>query len=374
MAEDNNEPPPKRPIDVFPADDGAPPSFARESRFDPRPPGVGARAGPEAAPPPMPPPGAQPSSAGNTAGPSAAVGGFAAKSSYEGNYLLTVGKGQSGKSTFQRQLAMSLLTSTDLYSAELLTGGDWTARGMVTEWMAQYKHSRTFPAPTKVDEITEFHFRVTPHGRRKWPLDFCFLEISGETFVEFQLFGADGPAIVPSLSFLLGSPKVRPVFALMLDGEDPEGRRSSRRVGDKQIHLLDDGIFANFLAYAGQLRGRFQEVLSVAILVSKPEAAIGDHLARQTAASEERQNALYNFARSALPQTFGVLSDPARRMECVVFGVSIGEVVANGGERYVAHATFDDTQDIFAWLYGQFSQKSIVPLHSRIFRALTGGE
>lgn len=396
MADENEPPPPRKPLDVFPVDD---PEETQERvkpgpTFDPRPPGVeaaspssgyGGGQSSQPPPPPMPPPNHAPPpgggaglggagvGGGRAAPDPAPVGGFASRAAYDGNYLLTIGKGQSGKSTFQRQLAMSLLTSTDLYAAELLTGGDWTARGMVTDWMAQYNHDRTFPAPTKVDEITEFHFRVTPQRRPRDPLEFSFLEISGEQFVEFRTFGRQGPAITPALSFLLGSPEVRPIYALMLDGEDPDGRRSTRRVGEKSIHLVDDSIFSNFLAYAGQIRARFQPAPAVAILVSKPEAAIGDQLARQNASSAARQAALFKFAKKSLPQTFGVLSDPARRIESVVFGVSIGEVVPSGSERYVAHATFEDTQDIFAWLYERFSGRNIVPFHERFMRMLTGG-
>lgn len=300
---------------------------------------------------------------------------FGDRRDFRGNYLLTVGNPGSGKSTFQRQLAMCLLTSKEEFSGTLITGADWSAQNLLNRWLQEWTVRQSFPAPTKVDEVTEFAFRVTPHERKHLPLEFNIVEIAGEAFVRLQLqeTGAPvtaAPQLNPGLAALLASPNVNLVVALAVDGEIGIGQVNKDR------QLIDDLVFSTFLRLLGQLRPEgVCSPASVMIVVSKPAKALNSaDLAARSSASAHRREALEAFASQKLQQTFGILGDPSAEVGSAVFGMHIGQVVDDGaGNRTIHNPSFSDCRHAFRWAYREFTGKHTRRLFTRVVERLAGG-
>lgn len=299
---------------------------------------------------------------------------FIRQRSFEGFYLLTVGNPKSGKTTFQRQLAMCLLTQHKNYASQVVIGAEWKGMRHVNAWQIQFATNGTFPAATKADEITEFHLRTTPSLRPNGPLEFRFIEISGERFLDLVVMENGAPILPDGVNFLLTSERVKLLIVLMIDGGARVGQGIEVVVSGKKHVVLDDITFGNFLTHLGTMRPRgVGPEVSVAVIVSKPDQAIGAELARKPFTHSGRQAALLNFASEKLPATFGILK--TNRYSSAVFAMNIGQTASSQveGAPVMLKPDFSDAHAVFEWSYREFTGRHLRPWLHRLGMRLAGG-
>jgi hypothetical protein len=273
------------------------------------------------------------------------------------NYIFTVGKAGSGKSTFQSHLLRYLLEH-DEHHAEPdpeFTKDDSTYqkyRETVASWNRRWVNG-AFPERTHAGKVVEVRLMVTPikqeYKQRKLPaIPFGFLEISGEDFKTLVQAGEHLPELLPSLDAFLNSSRHTIAIIFVCQGDN---------MGD------DDFLFSQFLEYLDRrVSPQFKDRCNAVLVLANP-----DKCAHRLADALERE---YNFekldvegfVRFFTPQTYRKLKQWGRRAAIAPF--SVGDIseeeVEEGGRtemiKRIIRPSFNDVGLIYDWLYRRFTK------------------
>jgi len=265
------------------------------------------------------------------------------------NYIFTVGRAGSGKSTFQSHMLRYLLTSGDhVADPDIEHARDNpNFRRMLLDWQMQW-NSGTFPRPNEVKRVTEFRYIVTPNGGQK-PILFGFLEISGEDFKVLVDPTRSPSEILPELSDFLNNPDIKVTFLLICQGEDMNG---------------DDMLFSEFLNYLRVHTRRTNRLNSSIALILADPVTCQRRLAKRLKV-EYRGEPLDadRFVDYFTKQTAARLAAWGDRATIATFSVGKVETrMVNGEERkIITEPSFEDTRYIFNWLYEQYTGRTVGP-------------
>lgn len=273
-----------------------------------------------------------------------------------GNYLLTVGRQGSGKSTLQSYLLRYLERGMEHTLYENL--GDETehdlemrVRQKLTEWQEDWKYD-LLPRRTEMRQPIEFRFHSRPiNGRDKDLLEFSFFEIAGEDLKIDYSDDARGK-LYPSLRTFLANRNCRFQFLFIVNGQDAHA---------------DDEFFSNFLAYLRRsVSERFWKESAICLVFSYPKAAFlnlkGELKKRNepplSVTSFHTKEAQYKFIKTFLPQTFARLTEWEKEPGRAPF--HIGDIdfdfkhPTDPDRKRVRKWEPEDTRWLYWWIYTNF--------------------
>ncbi len=269
------------------------------------------------------------------------------------NYIFTVGKAGSGKTTFQSHL-LRYLTQHDEHHAEPdpeFTRDDsvyQTYRSTVAKWQKKWINGE-FPDRNFIGQVVEIRLVVEPvkpaYKANRYPtIPFGFLEISGEDFKSLIDAGESLPSLMPSLDAFLNSTQHKISIVFVCQGDN---------MGE------DDFLFSQFLEYLDRkVSPEFKKNCNAVLVLANPDACahrLADALGREFQNEPLDQEA---FVRFFTPSTFQKLKQWGQRAAIAPFAVgAIEEVVdANGAlTRRLVTPSFRDVGLIYEWLYERFT-------------------
>lgn len=285
-----------------------------------------------------------------------------------GNYLFTFGYPGSGKTTFQWFLMRYLMmegnfrTQVDIPKT---AGGedDWEARRILNEWKTQWVE-QTFPESTGAfdSDIREITIESRPLEGEKTPCRFSFLEMSGELLRMVKPEKNQAPKLSKLINSYLSNEKIKFIVVLMLHPE----------------HEENDNLFASFLSYLDRIHPGIRSRMSLAIIVVNPEKSM--EKLRQFGDAEGRKNymeindaALHTYVDAFAGESYQALTDWPDKKRTLLTCLEIGEIKRERGEQILEDPDFGDIEEIYRWIYNQFTGKRLGPtLLQRIFGAVSG--
>jgi hypothetical protein len=271
-----------------------------------------------------------------------------------GNYIFTIGPTGGGKTTFQCHLLRYLFRGGDFSAERFGEEPGEEADEILGGWYDSWDRG-DFPRRSRVGRPTVFRFRLRSLERRRWrPIDFGFLEVSGEDYAKLTDLSAPDRILPQALERHLAHPGVRIVFVFVCLGGDVEGA---------------DRLFSQFLDHLSRkVRRGFEKRASAALVIADPQHGaqlLADELARR---GEPPPPAAFDkklFVRTFLPQTHSLLSTWRRRYEIGQF--SVGRVIrvspagVTPAAWKIAGPQFTDAKAIFAWIYRRFTGRTTGP-------------
>ena len=327
-----------------------------DDRFRRRPTPPDPLPGPQGAPPPEPEPAAEPSSLGDGPLPERRRSPLLTDdlSRRRGNYILTFGYPQSGKTTFHSFLIRYLMEegpfSTKFMNRNDDGDVDFDVNRMIDVWRKEWREGR-FPKPTPVGEeqIRELSFEVRPLTGVRTPLRFSFLEVSGEMLQTVMPSETQDPSLSRVLRELLENQNIRFIILLLINPD----------VYD------NDELFTNFLNYLDNNLGfNIRERASLGIVISKPEEALEalKRLRRGYGGVHElRGEICEDFVEHFAPSSYREWYDwpnPKRKM---ISRFYLGKIESDGSEPRLVSPDFTSTRNIFAWIYHQATNERLGP-------------
>lgn len=280
----------------------------------------------------------------------------------QGNYIFTFGFPGSGKTTFHSFLIRYLMQvgpfKTEPLSRTHNGDTDYDAMRVVTKWMSEWQEGR-FPEPTPIgeDEIRELTFEVQPLQGIRTPLEFTFLEVSGEMLQTVMPTEYQDPALSRVIRQLLENRNINLIMFLLLNPE---------------VHN-NDALFFNFMNYMDKNLGfDIRERTSLGIIVSKPEEALSTLKRLRSgfeAVAEIRGDYTEDFIEAFAPSTYRIWYDWPNPKKKMLARIYIGEIKRDGQKPRLIRPDFGSVERIFAWMYFQFTGRKLGPtLWQRMIR------
>lgn len=268
------------------------------------------------------------------------------------NYIFTVGRPGSGKTTFQSHMLRYLNSGGEhvVEADPVLAKSNVEFRDLFLEWQDQWDRGH-FPRRSEAGRPLDFRYIVTPNLDGFPPIRFGFLEISGEDFIQLAQKAVAGrpPELLRSIDEFLNNPKVNIAFLFVCQGQDLKG---------------DDLLFSQFLEYVKNGVGRdFQSHCSAALIIADPETCqrrLAHRLKRPEI--EDEQLDIDTFIRQFLPSSAARLARWKHRATIATF--SVGTIVEGKNAEgkpvpLIADPSFEDAKLIYDWLYHRFTGKRI---------------
>lgn len=270
------------------------------------------------------------------------------------NYIFTVGRQGSGKSTFQSHLLRYLYTQGDHNvepDVEHARSTQSDFRNIVLTWREQWQRGQ-FPAATTIGRPSEFRYIVTPNMGKHAALPFGFLEISGEDFIQLAKPTQNGeapPALMSSIDDFLNNPKANLAFLFVCQGENILG---------------DDILFSEFLDYLKiNIRRDFEKHCSAVLVLSDPDTCQRRLARKMNLPDDGRPLDVEKFVEQFVPQCASRLAKWKNRATIATFSVgaireekdpTTGKMVP-----FIRDPSFEDAKLIYDWLYERFTGKRI---------------
>ena len=261
-----------------------------------------------------------------------------------GNYVFTVGRPQSGKSTLQSHLTRYLYQSGDYIPTPLKGNDDHAEQQAVSnevlrEWQRRWLVNR-FPERTVSKHPSEYRFHMSPEKRRNRPLEFGYFEVAGEVYKQLLASGVRKPELPESLFQFLSNPKCRFLFLFVCIGHEI---------------VEDDLIFSAFLDYLHEkFDDRFMQQSHIGIVISDPTSAI--ELLKKRRAESGRSGKLdkHEFVREFLPTTTARLKGWGNDFALAQFHVGDVKLDEDTNEPFIERPSFIDAKLVFDWIYECF--------------------
>lgn len=271
-----------------------------------------------------------------------------------GNYLLTFGFAGAGKTTFQSFLAHYITNIGDLDTNPVLnpeeTSMGWEALATYNEWMRMWQKGE-FPPSNPVDEgdIRELTFEVVPREGRQIPLEFSFLEASGELMSEVMVERSEDPHLVETLARYFGNPNINVCLCFLVDpGHGGE----------------NDLLFQNLLSFLKVNFPGLTNRISLAVLVSKPKTALKQLKLQEPGFrhhAELRGDVIEDYLEVFYPRLFKLVESWPEQDKVGVLTLHLGEVQETASGAFLVKSDFRDIEKIFEWLYQQFTGHILGP-------------
>lgn len=273
-----------------------------------------------------------------------------------GNYIFTIGKPGSGKSTLQSHLLNYLYNGEEFQITEdldyLKTEEERAELHRLRVLWDDMWRNGNFPKSTTSGRPSQYRFILTPTNKPRFPsLPFGFFEISGEDFKALYEIRDEPPQLLSSIDSFLKNPECRIAFLFVCQGNDVE---------------RDDLLFAQFLTYLGaRIDPSIKQRSSAAIVLADPdECQKRLQLARREPPVGGKLEARA-FVNQFVRQTANQLATWDNRAAITAFSVGkTAEAInpQNGlAEPYIKDPSFDNARHLAQWLYGQFTGRSLGP-------------
>lgn len=279
--------------------------------------------------------------------------------SRRGNYVFTVGRPASGKSTLQSHLTRYLYQSGDYIPTPIKTHDEMAAqqavsREVLQEWQRRWLVNR-FPERTVSKHPSEYRFHMTPEKRRNRPLEFGYFEVAGEVYRQLLAAGASQPDLPESLYQFLSNKKCKFLFLFVCIGHEID---------------QDDLVFCAFLDYLHFKFGeRFMENSHIGIVISDPTSAVELLKKRRSDSGRSGKLDKQGFASEFLPTTTARLKGWNNDFALAQFHV--GDVVLDDelNEPVIENPSFVDAKLVFNWMYQCFEGVAPEPGPTMLQRA-----
>ncbi len=277
-----------------------------------------------------------------------------------GNYIFTVGRSGSGKSTLQSHLLRYLIQGGE-HIVEL--NAEFAAKTaefnrILTKWQRNWQVG-AFPEATDVNRPREFRYHVRPLQDGLPPLDFGFVEISGEDFRDLQVAAEEGrhPVLDESLNAFLANPDCNISFLFVANGEN---------VGE------DDHLFQLFLQYLEGPRfqdRRFRSTCTAILAIANPETAalrLRKYWSESRGVDPDPESVtMVAFAETFLPGASSMLKAWDAKRRGIILPFSVGRlkrVVQDGRSvSLIAEPSFRHSKALYYWLYQHFTGRRLGP-------------
>lgn len=268
-----------------------------------------------------------------------------------GNYIFSFGFPGSGKTTFQWMMMNYLLNEGPFHSEIQIPdrdkGPDWEGRNIINTWKNQWIEGR-FPDPTASGEsdIREVQVHAKTTAGKKLASDFSFLEVSGELMRQVLPESGTAPDFSPLLSAYLANPRLKFCVILMLTPEVEE----------------NDQLFASFMAYIQKNFPGLKERMSLGVVVSKPEESL---VRLQTYGTPDGRmaydklnaEALVGYLNRFCGETYQIWATWPKASQTLLAPLRLGEIEISEGEPHLVAPDFSDIEEIFFWVFEQFTGK-----------------
>ena len=267
------------------------------------------------------------------------------------NYIFTVGRQGSGKTTLQSYIFRYLLTQREhIVTPDVeLTLRKPQYREVLREWNERWKMG-LFPDGTPAKNPVDMRWTVTPHpGNKKYrnypEISFGFLEISGEDFKSLNDMKAE---LMPSLEKFLKATPHSIAFVFVARGDSID---------------KDDDLFYEFLEYLYvYIDPAFREKCSALLVLADPDECKRILAASLGKSPDNRRLNVEGFVERFTPKIARQLEHAKWGKRAAIVPFSVGEfgkcAYDDGKERpTIIKPSFDDTRVIFDWLYEQFTHR-----------------
>ncbi|MFK8016656.1 MAG: hypothetical protein AB8G17_14580 [Gammaproteobacteria bacterium] len=258
----------------------------------------------------------------------------------DGNFVFTVGKVSSGKSTLQSFLIHRLWTDSRIVFEHAPSDGNEDNDAYLHGWVNNVANG-LFPERTGQGNIREFCIRFGHAARKKLTLN--FIEIAGEDIVSIV------PSVEPSsrqlnpfLERYLREPGINKRFVFVSDASQIGSKARAR-----ERRLQEDILFTALINHLRNPDGIALKRISILFVVSKWDQVKNDY------------RSVKHYFREHFPQTLALTTRSAQ-ISANFMPFSVGEVsVARSEEqnKNVPLIVRKDTRyiDFFiSWLYGEF--------------------
>jgi len=281
----------------------------------------------------------------------------------EGNYVLSLGLGGSGKSTFHsfllRYIEQSGTLEHEMSIPRLRSGEpDHQTRNLLNQWRSTWNRGEFVGGTPSIEAaIREIGYEVVPTSGVKARLKFGLVEVAGELLRQVQ-GGRTGKQSLPeAVHHLIANPRVNLIVLMLIHPDTPN----------------NDILLTNFIDYLDQnFPGRRQQI-SLGIVIANPDRAL-EQMIRQTGGREAspfahyqrlEDDAVFDYMKVMSP---GILSKWSAWSEKnrMITPLRLGDIQivedneGNRVQRLVA-TDYGDISKIFDWLYRKFTGKSRGP-------------
>ncbi|MFG5379706.1 hypothetical protein [Yoonia sp. R2-816] len=292
-----------------------------------------------------------------------------------GNYVLSLGLGGSGKSTFHsfllRYIEQSGKLDFEMKIPRLRSGEeDHQTRNLLNQWRSKWSRGE-FVLPTAASEaaIREINYSVVPSQGIKVPLDFGLIEVSGELLKQVQGGRTGRQSLPEAVHHLIANPRVNLVVLMMVHPDTPN----------------NDILLTNFIDYVNQNFQERRSQISLGVIIANPDRAL-EQMISQTGGDDAspfshyqrlEDQAVIDYMRTMAP---GIMAKwvawPERDRMLVPMRLGDIDFVVNPNQkgamipRLVA-PDFTDVEKVFDWLYHRFTGKRRGPtFFQRLFNSI----
>lgn len=268
-----------------------------------------------------------------------------------GNFLLSFGFPGSGKTTFQWMLMNYLMNHgpfhPDIQVRKGVDGPDWEGVRIINQWKKDWITGKLPDSnPSAESDIREVEVRVKTTSGKKLQLDFSFLEVSGELLEMVLPEEGQAPQLSEILEAYLRNPHLKFTLLLMLHPDVEE----------------NDELFPTFIKVLDHEFPGIRERMSLGIIVSKPEASI-ERLNVYGSTDGQRgyrkfdEEALHDYLNRFCGQTYQIMENWPGRTKTLLAPLYIGNTIENGGQDFLNKPDFRHIEQIFHWLFEEFTGK-----------------
>lgn len=266
-----------------------------------------------------------------------------------GNYLLSFGFPGSGKTTFQWMM-MNYLMNEGGFNPTIKVpdgpkGPDWDGRQIINSWKDQWVQGR-FPEPTRSSEndIREISVHAATTSGKKLSVDFSFLEVSGELLKMAMPEDGHVPRLGDVLEAYLGNPRLKFTLMLMLHPDVEE----------------NDQLFPSFISFLDREFPNLRDRMSLGVIVSKPEESLKrlnmyGSVTGQQGFRRFDEEALETYLNRFCGETFQILETWPDQKKTLLAPLYLGRTEDSGGAIRLVSPDFNHIEQIFLWLFEQFS-------------------
>ena len=268
-----------------------------------------------------------------------------------GNYLMSFGFPGSGKTTFQWMLMNYIMNEgpfrTEISVPDGPNGPDWEGRRIINEWKSQWI-SGAFPEATQSSEsdIREIAVHTATSSGKKMAVDFSFLEVSGELLQLAMPAPGHDPHLVPTLHAYFSNPRLKFTLMLMLHPDVEE----------------NDLLFPSFISFLDREFPGLKDRMSLGVIISKPEASLaklrefGDTTGRQYFGNFDEE-ALEAYLNRFCGETFEIWNNWPAQNKILLSPLYLGDIGERQGAPILEQPDFHHIEQIFLWLFEQFTGK-----------------
>ncbi|KAB7613622.1 hypothetical protein F9L33_09590 [Amylibacter sp. SFDW26] len=269
-----------------------------------------------------------------------------------GNFIVTVGRAKSGKSTFHSTLFRYIETS-GLFEYKLLADPkDLSMMRRMSIWRENWMERTNLTAtPTRERDIHKISYQTSSVKGPKVPFGFNIVEISGELLE--VLDGTNGEIKIPAtIHNLLDNQDVKITLILMIDPETPR----------------NDLLFKNLINYIAVHFPILAQNLPTVVLIPKPLLALEhlqkvDQSGKYDGLTSLSGSSKVDFLKSVSPGVLSHLRTLPKKNK-LLMPLYVGQFSerpdseGDGIEEYLVAPNFEDIKIVFNWLHKKYTGRN----------------